>query len=355
MKIQQISSPSENPWVNGLSHYKISNNNMYFCVSQLGGTITSIVVPDRNGNLADIALGFDDLYEYESCSFSPCSMVGRYANRISNGQVTINGKQIQLSQNDGKHHLHGGVKGFHRYVWTPEVLLNSMLEPHALRLSYNSCDGEEGFPGNLKASVQFELTEDNQLVITFTANSDQDTLCNLAAHMAINLSGNTAGSCLNHILKLNSDSYCETDAFGIPTGIVSPVDGTPMDFRYPQVLGEKLDFSHPQIQAVGGYDHNWNINGGGLKFCFDLYDPDSGRYMDCWTEMPCVHIYTANSLNGDTIGKNSTIYKKHCAFFTETQFAPDSPNHPEWEQPLLKKGEIYKKTTIYQFGVRNTR
>jgi len=330
--------------------YTMDNGKVCVSICSYGGYITSLLVPDRNGTCGDIALGFDNLDDYERTSFAPCGIVGRYANRIKNGRFLIGGKEIQVAQNDGFHHLHGGKKGFHRYMWNPSVCMDDSGQEY-VRLERLSPDGEEGFPGNLSVSVHFTLNKQDELSIRFLAVSDRDTVCSLSNHMALNLDTCRSSTCLDHRLKIYGSSFAPASHDGIPTGQVLSTSHTNMDLGTEQPIGAQIDMPSAFTETFGGYDHNWFLDGGThIKPCLSLTHPGSGRTLECFTTMPCVHVYTANSLNGSETGKYGITYKRHCAVFTETQYAPDSVNHPEWAQPFLKAGELYNHTTVYRFS-----
>lgn len=330
--------------------YTLDNGNMSVSVCPYGGYITSIMVPDLNGTYGDVALGFDNLDDYERTAFAPCGIVGRYANRIKDGRFVSDGKEIQVTRNDGPHHLHGGKKGFHRFMWNPSVCVDNYGQEY-VRLQRLSPDGEEGFSGNLSVSVHFALNKRNELFIHFLAACDKDTVCNLSNHMALNLDTCRSSTCLDHRLKIYGSTFAPAGCDGIPVGEALSTRNTNLDLRTEQLIGEQIAMPSAYTEAFGGYDHNWFLDGGpSLRPCLVLTHPKSGRTLECFTTMPCVHVYTANSLTGSETGKYGVSYKKHGAFFTETQYAPDSVNHPEWTQPFLKAGELYDHTTVYRFS-----
>ena len=275
--------------------------------------------------------------------------MGRYANRIKNGRFFLDGKLIQVAQNDGFHHLHGGKKGFHRYMWNPSVCMDDSGQEY-VRLERLSPDGEEGVPGNLSVSVHFALNKQNELSIRFLAVSDRDTVCSLSNHMALNLNTCRSSTCMDHRLKIYGSSFAPAGCNGIPGQVLS-AGHTNMDLRTEQLIRAQIVSPSAYTETFGGYDHNWFLDGGSyLRPCLSLTHPGSGRTLECFTTMPCVHLYTANSLTGSETGKYGVPYKRHCAVFTETQYAPDSVNHPEWEQLFLKVGELYDHTTVYRFS-----
>lgn len=333
--------------------YKMKNKNgAEIWVSDFGACITRLFMPDREGRLADLALGFDSPAGYEKTSFAPCATVGRYANRIAKGRFCIDGKEYQATCNDGENLLHGGTVGFDLCHWDG-VAADGKTGPY-LRFSRLSPDGEEGFPGNLKIQIFFFLTDENEIIIQFHAVCDQDTLCNPATHLAINLDGHNAGSCLAHEVKIESDYYAKADKGGIPLGTRSRVDGTPMDFTQFHPLGERILADFEPLLCAGGYDHNWFLNrkpDDQMGLCLTARAPGSGRVMRVYTDMPCLQMYTANFLCGKEMGKGGFAYPKYAALFMETQFAPDSPNHPDWASPILRANQPYFHTTAYQFGI----
>lgn len=331
--------------------FTLSNETMSVTICSYGGYITSLFVPDRGRTPGDIALGFDCLDDYEACIFAPCGIVGRYANRIRNGRFSLDGRDIQVTQNDGKHHLHGGKKGFHRYMWNPSVHMCSSGTEY-LQLERLSPDGEEGFPGNLSVCVRFSLSRRNELSIRFLAVSDRDTVCNLSNHMAVNLNTCRGTTCLDHRLTIYGRTFSPASPDGIPTGEVLPVEHTNLDFREERLLGAQLLLPSRHTEPFGGLDHNWFLEDKSpMRRCLTLSHPGSGRVMECLTTMPCVHVYTSNSLTGSETGKYGTPYNRQCAFFTETQYAPDSVSHPGWAQPFLKAGRQYDHTTVYRFSL----
>lgn len=331
-------------------------NNTGACVRicDYGGTVVSILVPDREGQLGDVVLGYDDVAGYESRKYFFGATVGRCANRIAKGSFTLDGQSYQLDCNDGENHLHGGLKGFDSVVWQAEIVKGEQEE--SLLLSHKSPDGDQFYPGTLEVTVHFQFSQNNQLSIHYQASCDRPTLCNLTNHSYFNLSGHNAGVMLGQYLKLYADFFTEVDNHAIPTGTLLPVDHTPMDFRSFHRIGERINDSFQQLENCSGYDHHWVIQGacGTLRPCAEAYDPISGRYLTCSTTMPGVQLYCGNFIDGTQRGKNQTLYGRRSGFCLETQYFPDAIHHPQWEQPILRPGQTYDHTTVYQFGCRDT-
>lgn len=313
-------------------------------IMNYGGIITEIQTPDRNGKLGNITLGFDNLDQYLAGHPNFGALIGRYGNRIANAQFSLDGETYQLAANNGRNSLHGGVKGFDDVVWTPEVI--SCDERAALRLSYLSADGEEGFPGNLKAVVTYELLMD-QLFITYEAETDKATPVNLTNHAYFNLAGE--GTILDHVLYINASKYTPVNDELIPTGEIANVEGTPFDFRKPAVIGER--FGQLTGEPVG-YDHNFVLDKseGELSLAAKAMDPRSGRFLEVSTNEPGVQFYTGNFLDGSLSSGNFT-YVQHAGFCLETQHFPDSPNQSAFPSTILRPGEKYVTRTIFTFGV----
>ncbi len=312
-----------------------------------GGIIQFLKVPDKSGKLVDIVLGFDDMAGYENSSPYFGALIGRCANRICKGRFSLNGKEYSLACNDKGNHLHGGIKGFDKKVWSAEVKGGSLI------LSLTSPDGEEGYPGNLEVSVVHSLSDDGTFTWEYFARSDADTLCNLTNHTYFNLAGHDSGTILNQMVQLESDFFTETDDKLIPTGRIFPVEGTPMDFKTPHAIGERINADYLPLKLAGGYDHNFSVRGktGVLRDAAFCYDEESGISIKVKTTLPGLQLYTGNFLD-DVKGKGGAVYPKNGAFCLETQYYPDAANHPHFEQPLLKAGEEYHHITSVKFGVR---
>src|ERR1043165_8249478 len=322
-------------------------------ITNYGGIVVSLKVPDRNGKFDDVVLGFNDLDSYLKPGPYFGALIGRYGNRIAKGRFTLNGVEYKLAVNNGENHLHGGIKGFDKVVWTGAEM-KTRLGP-ALALTYVSKDGEEGYPGNLTTRVVYTLTNNNELKIEYSATTDKDTVTNLTHHSYFNLAGEGNGDILNHLVTINADRFLPTDAGSIPTGELRKVAGTPFDFLTAHRIGERINQDDEQLKLGNGYDHTWIINGrpGTLRLAATAYETTSGRTMQVWTTEPGVQFYTGNFLDGTLTGKSGKIYQRRFGFCFETQHYPDSPNHPAFPTTTLKKGATYTSTTIYRFGSRH--
>lgn len=340
-----------------VERYTLTNNKgMSVKIITYGGAINEINVPDRNGNFANVALGFDSLDGYRSPAFLRVNpffgaLIGRYGNRIGDAKVTINGQEYQLDRNDGKNHLHGGFKGFDKVVWDAEPIQNGNTV--ALKLSYLSVDGEGGFPGNLNVTVTYTLNDENQIVLDYEAKSDKDTYCNLTNHCYFNLTGDPAINIYEHQLTIMADQFTEIDGTLIPTGKLIDVAGTPMDFTKPTAIGAHIGDDDAQVRLGNGYDHNWALRSkdGSLALAASVYEPTTGRVLEVYTVEPGLQFYAGNFLNG-SFGRGDKMFGKRCAFCLESQHFPDSPNKPEFASSLLKAGDTYKTQTIYQFSAK---
>jgi len=328
--------------------YTLTNaNGLVAKIITYGAIVTELHVPDKNGTLGDVVLGFDNLDQYVKGHPYFGAIVGRVANRIALGKFTLNGKDYTLAVNNSPNHLHGGVKGFDKVVWKAEPTRSK--DGPAVKLTYRSPDGEEGYPGNLDVTVVYTLTNKNALRIEYTATTDQDTPVNLTNHSYFNLAGQ--GDIGSHELLLNADRYTPTDDTLIPTGEIKPVKGTPLDFTTAHPIGDHL-------AEVGGdpkgYDHNYVLNGGGknLTLAARVYEPTTGRVLEMYTTEPGVQLYTGNFLDGTLTGKGGIVYKQHSAFCLEAQHFPDSVNHPDFPSVILKPGKIYRQRTEYVFSTR---
>jgi aldose 1-epimerase len=314
-----------------------------------GGIITSLRVPDRAGKLDDVVLGFDRLENYLQDHPFFGAIIGRYGNRIAKAQFTLAGQTYKLAANNGPNHLHGGVKGFDKVMWDVAPVSGS----NALAFTRTSADGEEGYPGNLRVRVTYTLTDKNELVVEYTATTDKPTPVNLTQHSYFNLAGQASGDILGHQLMLNADRYTPVDGTLIPTGELAPVAGTPFDFRKPTAIGARINGSHPQLKAGGGYDHNWVLNrqGSGLQLAARVVEPKTGRTLDIATTEPGIQFYSGNFLDGKLTGKAGAVYRHRTGFCLETQHFPDSPNQPTFPSTILKPGEEYRTRTVFTFGV----
>jgi aldose 1-epimerase len=324
-----------------------SNKGAMAKVITYGATLSELWVPDKSGKNADVVLGFDNLAGYLTDHPYFGATVGRYANRIAKGQFQLDGRQYSLFTNNGANSLHGGKVGFNRKVWKAEPL--GLAHGAAVKFTYVSEDGEEGYPGTLTVQVTYELSDENSLKITYVASTDKPTVVNLTNHSYFNLSGAGSGDILKEVLQLDADRYTPVDSTLIPTGELKSAEGTPFDFRKPTAVGER----HAQVPGTGGYDHNLVLNGeaGTLRKSGELYDPVSGRLMELWTTEPGVQVYMAIGLNGSIKGIGGA-YQKFGALCLETQHFPDSPNHPNFPSTVVRPGNDYRSETIYKFSVK---
>jgi aldose 1-epimerase len=333
-----------------IERYTLMNaNGLEATIITYGGILTALRVPDRNGAL-DVVHGFTTLAPYldEHPYFG--ALVGRYANRIAGGGFELEGRRYELARNNGQNHLHGGPHGFHRAVWSAQE--RPSPDGPSLLLSYVSQDGEEGYPGALTVSVSYTLTERDGLRIDYSATTDRATIVNLTNHSYFNLAGR--GTILNHQLELLASRFLPVDATLIPLGQLLPVAGTPMDFTTPHAVGARIAADDEQIARAQGYDHTWVLDkpDDQLARAARLYDPSSGRVMELSTTQPGVQFYTGNLLDGSQIGKRGEPYIRHSGLCLETQHFPDSPNQPQFPSTVLRPGETYRQTTLFQFSVR---
>jgi aldose 1-epimerase len=323
-------------------------------ITNFGGIITSLKVPDRNGKVDDIVLGFDNLDAYLKGHPYFGALIGRYGNRIAKGRFTLNGHEYKLAVNNGENHLHGGIKGFDKVVWTAQSA--RIRDGVALKLTYLSKNGEEGYPGNLRVIVVYRLTNENELKISYSATTDKDTVINLTSHSYFNLAGQGNGDILDHELLINAARFTPTDAGSIPTGELKSVTGTPFDFTTsPQhKIGERINNDDEQLKFGNGYDHNFVLNGrmGKLRQAAVAYDSGSGRLMEVWTTEPGIQFYSGNFLDGTLTGKGGKVYQRRYGFCLETQHFPDSPNKPSFPTTVLRKGELYHSLTVHKFKTR---
>ena len=327
--------------------YTLANaNGLRARITNYGAILVSLEVPDRDGKLADITLGYDTLDGYIKKGSFFGATVGRYANRIGGAGFVLNGIEYKLAANNGENHIHGGRKGFDKVVWNAEQI--ETADAVGVKLTYLSKDGEEGYPGNLDCTVIYTLTNNDELKISYEAETDKTTVVNLTNHSYFNLAGQGTGDILGHELMLNADSYTVVDEGLIPTGEIRSVKDSPMDFTSPMSIGSRID------QVGKGYDHNYVLNsgGGGLALCARVYEPTSGRVMEVYTTEPGVQLYTGNFLNGSITGKDGKVYNKHYAFCLETQHFPDSPNKPHFPSVVLNPGQKYMTVTVHKFYTR---
>ncbi|MCU0785429.1 MAG: galactose mutarotase [Verrucomicrobia bacterium] len=319
-------------------------------ICNYGGIVTSLKVPDRNGRLGDVVLGYDSLAGYlKSSPYFGC-LVGRYGNRIARGKFKLGGTTYTLATNNGPNSLHGGIQGFDKVVWEATTV-NGRGGP-MLKLHYVSPDGEEGYPGNLSVTAVYTLTDDNELRLDYTATTDKETVVNLTHHSYFNLRGH--GDNLGHVVQINADEFIPVDSTLIPTGELRPVEGTPFDFRKPTAIGARVNADDQQIKFGGGYDHCWVINQkpGELAQQAVVYEPESGRVMEVWSTEPGLQFYGGNFLDGTITGKGGWTYQYRNGFCMEPQHFPDSPNQPDFPSVVLKPGQTYRNTIIYKFSTR---
>ena len=333
--------------------YILKNKNGYeVAVTNYGGSLVAIMVPDKDGQVANVIQGHDNIQDaINSPEPFLSTLVGRYGNRIAKGKFTLEGKEYSLSINNGPNHLHGGPTGFHARVWDAEE-----LSENSLKLHYLSADGEEGFPGNLDMTVVYTFTDDNELVIDYTGTTDKTTVVNMTNHGFFSLTGiaNPTPTIEDLECEINADYYVPIDDTSIPTGEIESVKGTPFDFTTPHAVGERIDADHIQTKRGAGYDHCFVLNKkqpGELTFAARVVEPKSGRTMEVYTTEPGVQVYTDNWADGYK-GQHGATFPRRSAICFEAQHFPDSPNHPYFPSVVLKPGEVYTQKTIYKFGVR---
>lgn len=326
-----------------------------------GGIITEIDTPDRTGAIGDIVLGFPSLNGYVVDSAKGGlffgALIGRYANRLARGQFTLDGRSYQVPVTTPPNSLHGGSQGFDKRVWTVRPLEAKAGEASA-ELSLISPDGDQGFPGTLRVHVTYTLTDTDELRLQYRATTDRDTVLNLTNHSYFNLGGNGSGSIEHEVLRIAADRYTPTDSTSIPTGAIDPVANTPLDFRTPTVIGDRLRSSFPQMVYARGYDQNWVVDGvpGQVpRLAAEVSDPRSGRTMQVLTTQPGLQVYTGNSLDGTYVGSAGTAYRQTDGIAFEAQHYPDSPNHSDFPTTELKPGQTFEQTTIYRFGMSRAR
>lgn len=325
-----------------------NKNNMEVCITNFGGRIVSVMVPDKDGQMRDVVLGFDSIQDYISKPSDFGASIGRYANRINQGKFTLDGVEYQLPRNNYGHCLHGGPQGFQYRVYDAV-----QLNPQELQLTYVAKDGEEGFPGNITCKVLMKLTDDNAIDIQYEAETDKPTIVNMTNHSYFNLDGD-AGSNAEHLLTIDADYYTPVDSTFMTTGEIVPVEDTPMDFRTPMPVGERInDFDFVQLKNGNGYDHNWVLNAKGDINCraASLKSQKTGIVLDVYTNEPGVQVYAGNFLDGSLTGKKGITYNQRASVCLETQKYPDTPNKPEWPSAVLRPGEKYMSQCIFKFSV----
>ena len=331
--------------------YVLTNKNgVEAAITNYGGAVVSLKVPDRNGKFGDVVLGYDSLDGYVNDKSYFGAIVGRYGNRIGHAQFSLDGKTYTLAKNNGENSLHGGIKGFNKAVWAAKEL--PAKNGQSLELTYLSKDGEEGFPGNLHVRVVYTLTDSNELKIEYSATTDKKTVVNLTNHTYFNLAGPGSGDILGHQLVIEADKFTPVDASLIPTGELRDVLGTPLDFRKATAIGARIDQEEEQLKLGHGYDHNFVLRraaGAPISLAARVAEPNTGRVLEVWTTEPGVQFYTGNFLDGTARGKGGLTYARRSAFCLETQHFPDSPNQPKFPSVVLNPGEKYSTTTTYKF------
>ena len=323
-------------------------------ITDFGGIVQSIIVPDKEGVMADVALGFENVDGYKTKDGYIGALIGRYGNRIAKGKFIIDENTYTLATNNNENHLHGGLSGFNDKLWNAEEVIDTASV--GLRLTYSSADGEEGYPGKLDVTVLYTWTNNNELKIDYSAVTDKSTVCNLTNHLYFNLAGDPKKGILDQVMQINASRYTPVDASLIPTGELAPVAGTPFDFTSPKSIGKDIAALGGGVDGPvgGGYDHNYVLRDapGELMLAAVASDPATGRVMETWTTEPGVQFYTSNFMEGKFAGKDGSSYAKHVGFCLETQHFPDSPNQPAFPSTRLDPGKTYNTTTIYKFSVK---
>ncbi len=344
----------ETPTGEQVQLYTLTNSKgMEARLATYGGVLVSLKVPDKNGALGDVVLGFDSLEGYLGDHPYFGSLIGRYGNRIAKGQFTLDGREYTLAVNNGPNALHGGIEGFNRKVWSAKLLMTD--EGPALELQYDSPDGEEGYPGALAVTVRYTLTNANELRIHYHATTDAPTVVNLTNHSYFNLKDAGKTDALGHVLQIMADHFTPVDPTLIPLGESRPVEGTPFDFRQPTAIGARINQDDEQLRNGGGYDHNFVLSRrekDGLELAARVYEPTSGRVMEVFTTEPGVQFYTGNFLDGTNVGKGGVKYNRRASLSLETQHYPDSPNQKAFPSTVLRPGEVYDSTTVFRFSTR---
>ncbi len=339
-----------------VQRFKLTNRKgMVVQLTNYGAIVTSIVVPDRDGKLADVALGYDNMSGYVNAVDKPYfgAIVGRYGNRIAEGKFSIDGESYELAINNKPNSLHGGIIGFDKVIWD---VVSTDSKTNSVKLHYLAKDKEEGYPGNLDITVVYALSDDNTLTITYDATTDKATPINLTNHTYFNLKGEGNGTILDHELRLNADAYTPVDSTLIPTGELASVDGTPFDFRTAKPIGRDIALENQQLQFGGGYDHNWVIAGDWkadqMRVAAEVFEPTTGRVLTVKTTEPGVQFYCGNFLDGRLVGKSGSNYVNRGGFCLETQHYPDSPNQPTFPTTILRPTERYHTETTFSFSTR---
>jgi len=336
----------------GTAHlYTLKNKNgMVVKITNFGGIIQSILVPDKNGEWNDVVLGFDKLEDYINKHPYFGAIIGRYGNRIAKGKFSIDGEDYTLALNNGPNSLHGGVKGFDKKLWQAKEVKKE--DAVGLELSRLSVDFEEGYPGNLEVKITYWLNNRNEILMEYEATTDKKTVCNLTNHSYFNLAGAGSGDILGHELMIKAAHLTPVDETLIPTGELMPVEGTPFDFSTPTAIGARIEEDHDQLKFGGGYDHNFALKreGKGMELVASVFEAGSGRLLEVLTEEPGLQFYCGNFLDGSHIGKGGKVYNYRTGFCLETQHFPDSPNQENFPSTILEPGQVYKTKTVYRFS-----
>lgn len=336
-----------------ISLFTLKNKNgMRVDICNYGAAVVAIFVPDRNGKIEDVVLGYDSAYGYEKCSSYFGTIAGRYGNRISKGKFTLDGHSYQLNINNGENHLHGGTLGYNKRVWNAEPAQTDTTQ--AVKLALIDKDGEQGYPGTVNIMVTYILNDKNELVIEYRGRTDKTTILNPTHHSYFNLTGDFSKNILEHQMMLNADFFTPVNEGLITTGELKKVEGTPFDFRTLTAIGKNINSKDLQVKYGSGYDHNWVVNRWDktVKKVCELYESNSGRLLETFSDQPGIQFYSGNFLDGTIRGKNGVVYKYRSGLCLETQHFPDSPNKPDFPSVTLKPGEEYKQKTIYKFSVR---
>ncbi|HTR82425.1 MAG TPA: aldose epimerase family protein [Bacteroidota bacterium] len=337
---------------NALEAFEFGNRNgMRVTILNYGATLARLEFPDRQGNIADVLLGHDDLSKFIGGRFYFGGTIGRFANRIAGGKFTLDGKHYQLSVNNKGNMLHGGASGFDKKFWEGKILNGS--EQPSVEFSYVSADGEEGFPGAVRITIVYTVTDGNELKIRYEAVSDQPTIINMTNHAYFNLAGAWEKQIVDHVLRINASHFTPTDGHSIPTGEIRSVEKTPMDFRRPTIIGAGIDASDEQLAWAGGFDHNWVIDrfDGSLREAAALFEPTTGRTMHVFTDQPGLQFYSGNYLDGTQEGKNGVYHAKRTGLCLECQHFPNSPNVEKFPSTVLRPGRVYTHNTVYKFSI----
>lgn len=328
--------------------YTLTNKaGMEVCITNFGARIVSVMVPDKDGNMKDVVLGFDNIEDYINVPSDFGAAIGRYANRIKDGRIVIDGVEYQLPQNNFGHSLHGGPQG-----WQYKVFKAGKITDNSIALTLQSPDGDANYPGNVTATVTYTMTDDNAIDIQYEATTDKKTVINMTNHSYFNLSGDATKPITDHVLYVNADNFTPVDDTFMTTGEILPVAGTPMDFTTPRAVGSEIDnFEYEQLKNGNGYDHNWvlNTNGNVNKLAAKVTSPITGISLEVYTNEPGVQVYSGNFLDGTVKGKKGTVYNQRTGICLEVQHYPDSPNKPEWPSVLLEPGQTYRSQCIYKF------